>query len=158
MWNVDWDPVPLVVPVGSVLLLAPLSVFHIAAHNTKLKWLVCGWSKRSWYFYFIYSGSRISDPGHKIENNFEQVQKKKFEPIDKYYSTSFTQKIATKLYNMGPGVKKAQNPRSGSATLEIWLSYFSILLIGGAPTGHTSVLYWSREGSLPYAFTDFSYD
>jgi hypothetical protein len=36
MWNVDWDPVLLVVAVGSVLLLASLTVFHIAAHNTKL--------------------------------------------------------------------------------------------------------------------------
>ncbi len=40
-----------------------------------------------------------------------------------------------------PGVKKAQDPQSGSVTLEKLLSYLSIL----APTSHTSLYFFGQD-------------
>ncbi len=101
---------------------APHRIPHCCTcHKTQptCLWLITAiaWKRSLIFFYFIHPGSRISDPGHKIENNFELVQKKvwAFWDLEKTYPGS-------RLPD--PEVKKAQDPRSGYAALENWLSKF----------------------------------
>jgi hypothetical protein len=75
-------------------------------------WLIIAMARKR-ILIFIHPGSRISDPGHKIENNFENLS-----PWTNII-VRFTQNIVTKLLNMGWGseIRKKPIPDPGSQIL-----------------------------------------